>query len=173
MVVSNCSNNYGPYHFPEKLVPLVILNALEGKPIPVYGRGANIRDWLYVEDHARALHLIVSKGRPGRKYNVGGRNQRRNIDVVTWICAVLDRLRPKAYPHAALIRYVPDRPGHDARYAIDATRLETDLGWRARENFERGIEKTVAWYLDNEWWWRPLRDTVYAGERLGVLEGQS
>ena len=173
VVVSNCSNNYGPYHFPEKLVPLVILNALEGKPIPVYGRGANIRDWLYVEDHARALHLIVSKGRPGRKYNVGGRNQRRNIDVVTRICAVLDRLRPKAYPHAALIRYVPDRPGHDARYAIDATRLETDLGWRARENFERGIEKTVAWYLDNEWWWRPLRDTVYAGERLGVLEGQS
>lgn len=170
VVVSNCSNNYGPYHFPEKLIPLVILNALEGKTLPVYGKGANIRDWLYVEDHARALHLIAAKGRLGEKYNVGGRNERRNIDVVQRICAIMDKMRPKVRPHEALINYVTDRPGHDARYAIDATRLETELGWKAEENFESGIEKTVAWYLDNEWWWRPLRDTVYSGERLGTLE---
>ncbi|MBB1248814.1 dTDP-glucose 4,6-dehydratase [Rhizobium sp. G21] len=169
VVVSNCSNNYGPYHFPEKLIPLIILNALDGKPLPVYGR-VNIRDWLYVEDHARALHLIASKGRLGEKYNVGGRNERRNIDVVKRICALMDKMRPKAEPHEALIKYVTDRPGHDARYAIDATRLETELGWKALENFDTGIEKTVAWYLDNEWWWRPLRDGVYSGERLGTLE---
>ncbi|MCV3769079.1 dTDP-glucose 4,6-dehydratase [Rhizobium sp. TRM95796] len=170
VVVSNCSNNYGPYHFPEKLIPLIILNALDGKPLPVYGQGVNIRDWLYVEDHARALHLIASKGRLGEKYNVGGRNERRNIDVVKRICALMDKMRPKAEPHEALIKYVTDRPGHDARYAIDATRLETELGWKALENFDTGIEKTVAWYLDNEWWWRPLRDGVYSGERLGTLE---
>lgn len=170
-VVSNCSNNYGPFHFPEKLIPLVILNALHGKPLPVYGDGSNIRDWLYVEDHARALHLIASKGRLGETYNVGGRNERKNIDVVTTICSILDRLAPKNHAHADLVTFVTDRPGHDARYAIDATKLETELGWRARENFESGIEKTVRWYLDNEAWWRPLRDKVYAGERLGVLPG--
>jgi dTDP-glucose 4,6-dehydratase len=168
-VISNCSNNYGPYHFPEKLIPLVILNAIHGKPLPVYGEGANVRDWLYVEDHARALDLIVSHGRIGEKYNVGGRNERSNIDVVRTICAILDRLRPRSRPHAELITYVTDRPGHDLRYAIDATKLERELGWRALENFDTGIEKTVRWYLDNEWWWRPLRDKVYAGERLGVL----
>ena len=168
-VVSNCSNNYGPYHFPEKLIPLVILNALHGKPLPVYGDGANIRDWLYVDDHARALHLIASQGRIGETYNVGGGNERKNIKVVRTICAILDRLAPKTHPHADLITYVTDRPGHDARYAIDASKLETELGWRAQESFETGIEKTVAWYLENEGWWRPLRDKVYAGERLGVL----
>lgn len=169
VVVSNCSNNYGPYHFPEKLIPLMILNALEGKPLPVYGKGANIRDWLYVEDHARALHLIASKGALGEKYNVGGRNERRNIDVVQRVCEIMDRLRPQAVPHSRLITYVTDRPGHDARYAIDASRLETELGWKAQEDFESGIEKTVRWYLENEWWWHPLRDKVYSGERLGVL----
>jgi dTDP-glucose 4,6-dehydratase len=168
-IVSNCSNNYGPYHFPEKLIPLIILNALHGKPLPVYGNGLNVRDWLYVDDHALALHLIASAGRVGETYNVGGRNERRNIDVVRSICSVLDRLAPKNYPHADLITHVDDRPGHDARYAIDATKLETELGWRAQETFETGIEKTVAWYLANEAWWRPLRDKVYAGERLGIL----
>ncbi len=170
VVVSNCSNNYGPYHFPEKLIPLIILNAMDGKPLPVYGEGLNIRDWLYVEDHARALDLIASHGRLGEKYNVGGRNERRNIEVVKRICSLMDELRPKAMPHADLITYVTDRPGHDARYAIDATKLETELGWKAQENFESGIERTVRWYLNNEWWWQPLRDGVYSGERLGVLK---
>jgi dTDP-glucose 4,6-dehydratase len=168
-VISNCSNNYGPYHFPEKLIPLVILNAIHGKPLPVYGAGANVRDWLYVEDHARALDLIVAKGRIGEKYHVGGRNERRNIDVVKQICAILDRFRPKPRPYDSLITFVVDRPGHDLRYAIDASKLENELGWRALETFDSGVEKTVRWYLDNEWWWRPLRDKVYAGERLGVL----
>ena len=168
-VISNCSNNYGPYHFPEKLIPLVVLNAMHGKPLWVYGAGANVRDWLYVEDHARALDLIVSRGRVGEKYNVGGRNERRNIDVVRKICAILDRLRPMGRPYESLIVFVADRPGHDLRYAIDASKLERELGWRALETFDSGIEKTVRWYLDNEWWWRPLRDKVYAGERLGVL----
>lgn len=169
VVISNCSNNYGPFHFPEKLIPLIILNALEGKPLPVYGNGANIRDWLYVEDHARALWLIVQKGLAGEKYNVGGRNEQKNIDVVNCICSILDELRPQSKPYAELIKYVTDRPGHDARYAIDATKLETELGWKAQENFATGIRKTVQWYLDNEWWWQPLREGVYAGERLGVL----
>ncbi len=167
-LISNCSNNYGPYHFPEKLIPLAVLNALHSKPLPVYGNGTNVRDWLYVEDHARALHLIGSEGQLGQKYNVGGRNERRNIDVVTTICRILDRVRPAREPHEKLIRFVTDRPGHDFRYAIDASRLENELGWRARENFETGIEKTVLWYIENEWWWRPLRDKVYAGERLGT-----
>ncbi len=167
VVVSNCSNNYGPYHFPEKLIPLTILNALAGKALPVYGKGENVRDWLYVEDHARALDLIAARGRVGETYNVGGRNERRNIDVVRRICAVLDELVPGATPRKELIAFVTDRPGHDARYAIDATRLETELGWRAQEDFESGIAKTVAWYLANEWWWGPLRDR-YAGERLGL-----
>ncbi|HTN61748.1 MAG TPA: dTDP-glucose 4,6-dehydratase, partial [Devosia sp.] len=168
VVVSNCSNNYGPYHFPEKLIPLTILNALRGAPLPIYGKGENVRDWLYVEDHAKALDLIAEKGRPGETYNVGGHNERRNIDVVRQICAVLDTMRPAAAPHEHLIRFVADRPGHDARYAIDATKLETDLGWRAEETFDTGIEKTVRWYLENEWWWRPLLDR-YSGERLGVI----
>jgi len=169
VVVSNCSNNYGPYHFPEKLIPLIILNAMDGKPLPVYGQGVNIRDWLYVEDHARALDLIASRGRPGEKYNVGGRNERRNIDVVTRICGLMDELRPQAKAHAELITFVTDRPGHDARYAIDATKLETELGWKAQEDFDSGIERTVRWYLENAWWWQPLRQGVYSGERLGVL----
>jgi len=169
VVVSNCSNNYGPHHFPEKLIPLVILNALHRLPLPVYGDGSNVRDWLYVEDHARALHLIAGAGRPGETYNVGGRNERRNIDVVRTICALLDERVPGDRPHAELIRFVTDRPGHDARYAIDAGKLESELGWRAHETFETGIAKTVDWYLANEAWWRPLRDEVYAGERLGVL----
>ena len=167
VVVSNCSNNYGPYHFPEKLIPLTILNALEGRALPVYGKGENVRDWLYVDDHARALDLIIERGVPGETYNVGGRNERKNIDVVRRICAVLDELVPADAPREGLIEFVTDRPGHDARYAIDATRLETELGWRAQENFDSGIEKTVRWYLDNEWWWRPLRDR-YDGQRLGL-----
>lgn len=169
VVVSNCSNNYGPYHFPEKLIPLIILNALDGKPLPVYGDGSNVRDWLYVEDHAKALHLIASEGRLGEKYNVGGRNERANIDVVRRICRTLDALRPAAAPRESLIRFVTDRPGHDHRYAIDASKLEAELGWRAEETFETGIERTVRWYLENDWWWGPLRQGVYGGERLGVL----
>ena len=168
IVVSNCSNNYGPFHFPEKLIPLTILNALAGERLPVYGKGENVRDWLYVEDHARALDLIAERGRVGETYNVGGRNERRNIDVVTQICEVLDRIIPGNRPRTDLIEYVTDRPGHDARYAIDASKLESELGWRAQETFDTGIEKTVQWYLDNEWWWQPLRDR-YAGQRLGLL----
>ena len=170
VIVSNCSNNYGPYHFPEKLIPLVILNALHGQELPVYGAGTNVRDWLYVDDHARALHLIVTKGRLGETYNVGGRNERQNIEIVRTICAALDELVPANRPRAELIRHVADRPGHDQRYAIDATKLETELGWRAQETFETGIIKTLHWYIDNEWWWRPLRDKVYGGERLGLLK---
>lgn len=167
VVVSNCSNNYGPYHFPEKLIPLIILNALHAKPLPVYGRGHNIRDWLYVEDHARALDLIAERGAIGETYNVGGRNERRNIDVVHRICELMDAFRPDNAPHARLVQFVADRPGHDARYAIDATRLETELGWRPRETFDTGIEKTVRWYLDNAVWWKPLREG-YDGSRLGL-----
>jgi dTDP-glucose 4,6-dehydratase len=169
VVISNCSNNYGPCHFPEKLVPLIILNALHGKPLPVYGDGSNIRDWLYVEDHARALLTILTRGRLGEKYNVGGRNERRNIDIVRRVCEILDRERPAAEKREKLITFVTDRPGHDHRYAINADKLETELGWRAKENFDSGIEKTVAWYLGNEWWWRPLREKVYSGERLGLF----
>ena len=168
VIISNCSNNYGPYHFPEKLIPLVILNALHGKPLPIYGKGENVRDWLYVEDHARALFEIVTRGQPGEKYNVGGRNEWRNIEVVERICDVLDAANPSGRPHRRLIEFVADRPGHDARYAIDANKLEQELGWRALETFETGIEKTVHWYLANEWWWRPLREKVYRGERLGL-----
>ena len=170
VIVSNCSNNYGPYHFPEKLIPLIILNALERKPLPVYGDGSNVRDWLYVEDHARALGIILAKGRPGETYNIGGRNERKNIDVVRQICSWMDRLRPVNSSHHGHICFVTDRPGHDHRYAIDATKLETDLGWRANETFETGIEKTVRWYLENSHWWQPLRDKVYSGERLGLVK---
>lgn len=196
VVVTNCSNNYGPYHFPEKLIPLVILNALDQKPLPIYGKGDNIRDWLYVEDHARALVTVVETGRLGETYNVGGRNERTNLEVVETICDTLDELRPltggndkcsllndrdnpeqpatnnyqptkvvKSYRD--LITFVSDRPGHDRRYAIDATKLENELGWQAQENFDTGIRRTIQWYLDNDWWWGPLRSSRYAGERLG------
>lgn len=168
VIVSNCSNNYGPYHFPEKLIPLIVLNALESKSLPVYGNGANIRDWLFVEDHARALDLIAERGRIGETYNIGGRNERSNIEVVKRICSIMDTLRPQKAPHERLITYVRDRPGHDARYAIDATKLEVELGWEAEENFDTGIEKTVKWYLENKWWWAPLRQG-YGGGRLGLL----
>ena len=168
-VASNCSNNYGPYHFPEKLIPLVILNALEGKPIPVYGRGENIRDWLYVEDHARALATIATEGRVGESYNVGGWNERTNLDVVKAICALVDELAPDATgSREALITYVTDRPGHDARYAIDASKIKHELGWVPQETFESGLRKTVGWYLNNPEWWRRIRSGVYQGERLGV-----
>lgn len=168
-VISNCSNNYGPYHFPEKLIPLVILNALDGKRLPVYGDGSNVRDWLYVEDHARALVMVLEKGRMGEKYNIGGRNEKTNLEVVHRICDLMDAMAAKRFPHRDLIDFVTDRPGHDHRYAIDATKTEEEIGWRARESFETGIEKTVRWYLDSEAWWRPLRDKVYNGERLGTL----
>lgn len=168
VLVSNCSNNYGPFHFPEKLIPLTILNALEERALPVYGKGENVRDWLYVGDHARALDLIAERGRLGETYNVGGGNERRNIDVVRRICNLLDERRPEEAPHERLISFVADRPGHDARYAIDSTKLEQELGWRATETFETGIEKTIDWYLDNDWWWQPLR-RHYGGERLGVI----
>ncbi|MDT3375920.1 dTDP-glucose 4,6-dehydratase [Labrys neptuniae] len=169
VLISNCSNNYGPYHFPEKLIPLVILNALEGRTLPVYGDGSNVRDWLFVEDHARALWTIVRTGRPGETYNVGGRSERSNLSVVETICDVLDGLVAGSRPRRDLIAFVPDRPGHDQRYAIDAGKLEADLGWRALETFESGIRHTVQWYLDNDWWWRPIRSGVYAGERLGLV----
>ena len=168
VVLSNCSNNYGPYHFPEKLIPLMILNALHGEALPVYGKGENVRDWLYVDDHARALELIMTKGEPGRTYNVGGRNERSNLDVVHAICDTVDELVPADTSRRDLITFVTDRPGHDLRYAIDATRLETELGWRAQENFESGLRKTAEWYLANEAWWRPIREQRYAGERLGA-----
>lgn len=167
--ITNCSNNYGPYHFPEKLIPLVILNALDLKKLPVYGAGANVRDWLFVEDHARALLLVNEKGKDGETYNVGGHNERTNLDVVKTICATLDELRPRAdgEKYESLITFVTDRPGHDLRYAIDPSKLMTELGWRPRENFETGIRKTVTWYLENDWWWRPIREGRYSGERLG------
>src|SRR5271166_5854588 len=169
VIISNCSNNYGPYQFPEKLIPLMILNALEGGPLPVYGNGSNVRDWLYVEDHAKALHLILTKGRPGETYNVGGRNERTNLEVVRAICRVLDEVKPAGSPHERYIAYVTDRPGHDHRYAIDASKLESELGWQAEETFISGLTKTVSWYLDNDWWWRPLREQVYTGERIGLI----
>jgi dTDP-glucose 4,6-dehydratase len=168
VIVSNCSNNYGPYQFPEKLIPLTVLNALRGQPLPVYGNGSNIRDWLFVDDHARALGMILEKGLPGETYNVGGRNERRNIEVVKQICACLNELRASELRHERFITYVTDRPGHDQRYAIDASKLETDLGWRAQETFETGIKKTVRWYLEHTDWWEPLRNNVYRGERLGL-----
>ncbi|MEZ5810786.1 MAG: dTDP-glucose 4,6-dehydratase [Rhizobiaceae bacterium] len=170
VVLSNCSNNYGPYHFPEKLIPLVILNALDEKPLPVYGRGENVRDWLHVEDHARALECVLKKGVTGQSYNIGGRAERTNLSVVEAICDILDGKRPRANgeSHRALIKFVTDRPGHDRRYAIDATKIETELGWSAQETFETGLEKTVDWYIANEGWWGPIRDGSYAGARLGT-----
>ena len=168
VVMTNCSNNYGPYHFPEKLIPVVILNALAGRPIPVYGAGLNVRDWLYVEDHADALLLVVEKGRIGRSYNIGGENERRNIDLVRTICAILDEKRPKGRPYADQISFVSDRPGHDARYAIDPGRIREELGWRPSVTVEEGLARTVQWYLDNEAWWQPLLARHGVGQRLGV-----
>ena len=163
ILVSNCSNNYGPCQYPEKLIPLMILNAQEGKPLPVYGTGGNVRDWLYVEDHVLALYLILTKGRIGESYNVGARNERTNLEVVQRICDVFDDLVPQNAPHRQLITFVIDRPGHDWRYAIDPTKLETELGWRANESFESGIEKTVRWYMENVEWWEPLKKRVQRG----------
>ena len=172
VVVTNCSNNYGPYHFPEKLIPLTILNALAGKPLPVYGNGEQIRDWLYVEDHARALYKVATEGRSGETYNIGGHNERKNIDVVRTICAILDKVveqKPgNISQFADLITFVKDRPGHDLRYAIDAAKIQRDLGWVPEETFESGIEKTVHWYLNNTTWWQRVLDGSYAGERLGL-----
>ena len=168
-LVTNCSNNYGPYHFPEKLIPLIILNCLDGKPLPVYGTGANVRDWLYVDDHVAALQLVNERGVPGETYNVGGHNERTNLEVVRTVCRVLDELKPRASgSYADLITFVADRPGHDLRYAIDPAKLMGELGWKPRENFDTGIRKTVQWYLDNEWWWGPIHRGKYAGERLGI-----
>jgi dTDP-glucose 4,6-dehydratase len=170
-VLTNCSNNYGPYHFPEKLIPLVTLNALEGKPLPVYGRGENVRDWLYVEDHAEALIVVAERGTVGESYNIGGRNEHKNIDVVRRICALVDEMAPDAAigPREGLITFVADRPGHDQRYAIDASKIERELGWRPRESFETGLRKTVRWYLDNRTWWERVRSGGYRGERLGLV----
>ena len=168
VVLSNCSNNYGPYHFPEKLIPVVILNALAGKPIPIYGAGDNIRDWLYVEDHADALLTVVQKGKLGRSYNIGGENEATNLDLVRMICAILDTKKPGTAPYADLITFVTDRPGHDARYAIDPARISNELGWRPSVTLEQGLEKTVGWYLDNEAWWKPLQARDGVGVRLGT-----
>ncbi|PSU50902.1 dTDP-glucose 4,6-dehydratase [Photobacterium frigidiphilum] len=176
-VVTNCSNNYGPHHFPEKLIPLMILNALDGKPLPVYGNGMQIRDWLFVEDHARALYKVVTEGEVGETYNIGGHNEKANIDVVKTICSLLDELVPNKPAGVAhyeeLIAYVTDRPGHDVRYAIDASKIERELGWKPEETFESGIRKTVEWYLNNQPWWSRVLDGSYAGERLGVSSEES
>jgi len=169
VVLTNCSNNYGPFHFPEKFIPVVILNALAGKPIPVYGQGANVRDWLYVEDHADALLLVLEKGQLGRSYNIGGKNELRNIDLVGALCSILDSKRPRSQGcYADQIAFVADRPGHDARYAIDPTRIREELGWRPSITVEEGLERTVQWYLDNEGWWRPLLERQGVGMRLGT-----
>jgi dTDP-glucose 4,6-dehydratase len=172
VILSNCSNNYGPHHFPEKLIPLIILNALEEKPLPVYGAGANVRDWLYVEDHARALELVATRGRAGEGYNIGGGSEQTNLDVVRAICRALDARRPRAggKVHEELITFVTDRPGHDRRYAIDATKIERELGWKPSVTFEEGLALTVDWYLANEWWWGPIRSQLYSGQRLGGLK---
>lgn len=169
VVLSNCSNNYGPFHFPEKLIPLVTLNALDERELPVYGKGENVRDWLYVEDHAAALHLVATMGTSGESYNIGGDAERPNIDVVTSICAILDKKRPRSggAPYADLIKMVTDRPGHDRRYAIDATKIKRELGWQPTQTFQTGLEATIEWYLQNEWWWGPIRETQ-GYERLGI-----
>ena len=168
VVLTNCSNNYGPFHFPEKLVPVIILNALAGKDLPIYGDGANVRDWLYVEDHADALLTVLQKGETGRTYNIGGENERTNLQLVTTLCEILDELRPGDAPYANQITYVTDRPGHDARYAIDPTRIRNELGWRPSVTVEEGLRRTVQWYLDNEAWWKPLQERAGVGTRLGT-----
>ena len=168
VVVTNCSNNYGPFHFPEKLIPLAILKALAGEQIPVYGKGENVRDWLYVEDHADALLTVLQKGELGRTYNIGGENEARNIDIVQKICAILDELRPDGAPHDRLIHFVADRPGHDLRYAIDPTRIRTELGWRPSVTLDEGLRKTVEWYLNNPDWWQALQSRDGVGQRLGT-----
>ncbi|TDK50882.1 dTDP-glucose 4,6-dehydratase [Antarcticimicrobium luteum] len=169
VVLTNCSNNYGPYHFPEKLIPVIILNALAGKPLPIYGDGSNVRDWLYVEDHADALLTVLQRGRVGRSYNIGGENERSNLELVQTLCGILDELRPKpAGSYADQISFVTDRPGHDARYAIDPTRIRDELGWRPSVTVEEGLRRTVQWYLGNEAWWRALQDRAGVGKRLGV-----
>ncbi|MDP4546882.1 dTDP-glucose 4,6-dehydratase [Marinobacter sp. MDS2] len=168
VLVTNCSNNYGPYHFPEKLIPLMILNALEGKPLPVYGKGDQIRDWLFVEDHARALYKVVTEGKVGETYNIGGHNEKQNIEVVHTLCDILQELRPQETSYRDLIITVKDRPGHDMRYAIDASKIEKELGWTPEETFETGIRKTVQWYLDNQEWCQRVQDGSYQRERLGV-----
>jgi dTDP-glucose 4,6-dehydratase len=166
IIVTNCSNNYGPYHFPEKLIPLNILNAIDGKQLPVYGKGTNVRDWLYVDDHARALILAATEGEIGHTYCIGGREERTNLDVVKDICGILDKKLNDGINRLDLITFVKDRPGHDRRYAIDPSKIES-LGWKAQESFESGLEKTIDWYLNNDWWWKPLRSKKYFGERLG------
>ena len=169
-LITNCSNNYGPFHFPEKLIPLMILNALQTKPLPVYGDGSQVRDWLFVEDHAKALYLVVTQGKIGESYNIGGNNERKNIEVVETICALLDELRPQATPYADLISFVKDRPGHDKRYAIDATKIKQELGWQPEHSFETGMRKTVQWYLDNTSWWQNILNGQYQLQRLGVIQ---
>jgi dTDP-glucose 4,6-dehydratase len=175
VVLSNCSNNYGPFHFPEKLIPLVVLNALDEQPLPVYGNGGNVRDWLYVEDHARALEMVITKGGVGESYNIGGRTERTNLSVVESICDILDAKRPlrASKSYRDLITFVTDRPGHDRRYAIDPSKIERDLGWKSMETFESGLARTIDWYLDNEWWWRPLRQDRYEGNRLGLGQART
>jgi dTDP-glucose 4,6-dehydratase len=170
VVTTNCSNNYGPYQFPEKLIPLMILNALEGKPLPVYGKGENVRDWLYVDDHASALYLVLEHGKLGDTYNIGGHNEKTNLEVVHTLCSLLDELLPSSphKPHNQLITFVADRPGHDLRYAIDASKIQQVLGWKPEETFETGLRKTVQWYLENRDWWQRVRDGSYRGERLGL-----
>lgn len=169
VLISNCSNNYGPYQFPEKLIPLMILNGLDNKPLPIYGRGENVRDWLFVEDHADALVTILTKGAPGESYNVSGKNERRNIDVVNILCALLDELKPlEKGSYKELITHVMDRPGHDKRYAIDASKIQNELNWAPKETFETGLRKTVEWYLEREDWWQPIRSSKYDGKRLGL-----
>ena len=169
-LISNCSNNYGPYQFPEKLIPLMIIKAMAGEPLPVYGQGSNVRDWLYVEDHARGLLVLLENGKPGESYNIGGRNERRNLEVVEGLCDTLDRIAPRrgGASYRDLISFVKDRPGHDYRYAIDCSKIEREFGWRPSESFETGIGKTVAWYLENEWWWRPLAQERAATRRVGL-----
>ena len=171
VVLTNCSNNYGPFHFPEKLIPLVTLNALDGRDLPIYGKGENVRDWLFVDDHARALEAVIRDGRIGETYNIGGRSERTNLEVVEAICAVLDDEKPRAdgRSYKDQITFVTDRPGHDRRYAIDPSKIENELGWRAQETFETGLRKTIRWYLDNDWWWRPIRDKD-GGKRRGQIQ---
>ena len=170
VVITNCSNNYGPYHFPEKLIPLIILNALDRKPLPIYGTGENVRDWLYVDDHVKALWTVVTRGQVGETYNIGGSVERTNLEVVTTVCDILDDLHPASEGKSReLIKFVPDRPGHDLRYAIDSNRIQQELDWTPEETFESGLRKTVQWYLDNEWWWAPIRNAKYAGQRLGTI----